>query len=118
MKNKGLALFWTDVLNLIAFGGLLMTGVIIKWVLPHGGEGGGRGMGRSRAVDAWFGLSRHEWGDIHFWIAVACVGLVILHLALHTNWIVNATSKYLFGWSAKRERLVPVTPSARTQADP
>lgn len=104
MKNKGLALFWTDVLNLLIFVGVLLTGVIMRWVVPHGGQGAERGMGRS--VDGWIGLTRHQWGDIHFWLAVAGVVLVIFHLALHTGWIVNATQKYLFRWKAPHSRAV------------
>lgn len=96
MKNKGAMLFWTDVLNLVAFGGLLATGAILKWVVPHGGQGMGGGRGRGMA-SAWLGLSRHEWGEGHFWISIACVVLVAIHLLLHTGWIVSATRKYLLG---------------------
>jgi hypothetical protein len=96
MKNKGLVLFWTDVVNAIAFSGLLLTGAVLKWVVPHGGQGrgGGRGQGMNQA---WLGLTRHEWGDVHFWIAVAAVVFVIAHLALHMGWILGAIRKYLLG---------------------
>jgi hypothetical protein len=96
MKNKGLFLFWTDVANLFAFGAVLATGVILKWVVPHGGEGRGGGRGQGMSI-AWLGMNRHEWGDVHFWIAATGIALLILHLAMHTGWIISATRKYLLG---------------------
>lgn len=97
MKNKGLVLYWTDVANLLAFGAVLATGVVLKWIVPHGGEGRGGGRGQGM-LTAWLGLNRHEWGDIHFWIAAAGIALLILHLAMHTGWIVSATQKYVLGF--------------------
>jgi hypothetical protein len=33
-------------------------------------------------------MDRHEWGQIHFWIALALMGALALHLFLHWRWIV------------------------------
>jgi len=35
------------------------------------------------------GLSRHEWGEIHFWVAVGLALVITIHLALHWKWIVS-----------------------------
>jgi hypothetical protein len=32
-------------------------------------------------------MNRHDWGDVHFWLAVAVGAVVLVHLALHWNWI-------------------------------
>jgi hypothetical protein len=116
MRLKGALIFWTDVVIALLMAGLVATGVIIKWVLPPGlGRGGGgghgpglgMGMGRGRGGPGWgigaggggggggggeqatslLDLTRHGWGDVHFWIAAALVGGVLLHLALHWGWI-------------------------------
>jgi len=54
---------------------------VVRYVLPPGS--GGRGGGGRRV----WGLSRHEWGDIHFYLAVAAVLLLVVHLALHWAWV-------------------------------
>ncbi len=93
MKNKGFLLFWVDLLSLVSLFGLLGTGSILEWILPHGGQGGRHGQ---RARDAlWLGISRHDWGEIHFWISVAFTSLILLHLLLHFGWIRSAVTKYL-----------------------
>ncbi len=36
---------------------------------------------------SWLGMTRHQWGDIHFWAAVVMLGQVLLHLLLHWKWL-------------------------------
>jgi hypothetical protein len=40
-----------------------------------------------------FGLGRHEWGDIHSWLSVVCIGLVVAHLVLHWKWLRTVAGK-------------------------
>ena len=94
MTRKGSLLFWTDLLNGVLFLSLIITGSILKWVLPPGSGGGGGGeyMGRGfrggRGPAATLAsLTRHEWGDVQFWIALSLVALILLHLALHWGWL-------------------------------
>ena len=66
----------------LAFAGFLLlitTGVLMRYVLPPGS---------GRRVAIW-GLDRHGWGDLHFWIAVAFLALLAFHLVLHWRWIVS-----------------------------
>lgn len=56
------------------------SGYLLAFRLPHGKSGHG--------LD-FFGLSRHEWGDIHFWAGSFFVGAVALHLALNRAWLVK-----------------------------
>lgn len=70
---------WIDTLAYTAFVVLAMTGIIMYFILP---PGSGKGM------TIW-NLDRHEWGDIHFWAAVAFFGLLVVHLALHWKWIIS-----------------------------
>jgi hypothetical protein len=35
-----------------------------------------------------WGMDRHQWGGLHFWIAAVFILLIIIHLYLHWRWIV------------------------------
>ncbi len=67
---------------------LLATGAILRFVLPPGSGGLGQGRRSREAVTLW-GWNRHEWGDIHFWIAVVLLVILLIHLVLHWRWIVH-----------------------------
>jgi hypothetical protein len=61
--------------GLFAF--LATTGVLIRWTLPPGS---------GRRTTVW-GLDRHDWGDLHFWVAAAFLGVLSLHLLLHWRFL-------------------------------
>ncbi|MEN6338391.1 MAG: DUF4405 domain-containing protein [Phycisphaerales bacterium] len=70
---------------------LAATGIILRWVLPPG-SGGGHGYGfrggrGPTEVTTLLGLGRHDWGDVHFVLAVLFILLILTHLALHWTWI-------------------------------
>ncbi len=71
--------FLIDALSFTAFIFLVTTGVLMRYILPPG---------TGRLVTIW-GLDRHEWGGIHFWISVAFFTLMALHLLQHWKWIIN-----------------------------
>jgi hypothetical protein len=85
MKRSTLNLI-VDGLALAGFIFLAATGLLMHFVLPPG-SGGGPG-GHRVAVTIW-GLSRHQWGEIHFWIAVSLLIVLSLHLFLHWRWVVS-----------------------------
>ena len=82
--------FWIDVVLLLSVLGLVLTGFLIYWLLPpgSGGRGGGGGL-------TLWGLSRHDYGDIHFYLALAMMVLALLHLLLHWKWVLG-TLKNIF----------------------
>jgi hypothetical protein len=45
-------------------------------------------------------MPRHEWGDIHFYLAVGFVALMVVHIILHWGWI-KCYFKSLFGFPKK-----------------
>lgn len=55
---------------------LLSTGFLIYFILPPG-QGG---------ASVW-GLTRHEWGDIHFILSLLFVATMVIHVILHWSWI-------------------------------
>jgi hypothetical protein len=50
---------------------------------PSGGFQGGR----NPAYEAVYLFSRETWVDIHMWSGVAMIAVVLLHVALHWNWV-------------------------------
>ncbi len=77
MKRQALN-FIIDSLALVGLVFLIATGLLQRYLLPPGS---------GHNLSIW-GLTRHEWGDIHFWIAVFIITVVTIHLALHWRWIV------------------------------
>lgn len=70
------------IIDLLAFAGfvfLTASGVLMRYILPPGS---------GHHTTLW-GLDRHEWGDIHFWISVAFLVALALHLLLHWRWILS-----------------------------
>ncbi|VFN08125.1 MAG: protein of unknown function (DUF4405) [Candidatus Kentron sp. G] len=65
----------------------------MRYFLPHG-------RGRSGAI--WT-LDRHQWGDLHFWIALVLLAILAFHLFLHWRWIVSMVAgapRKRSGWRA------------------
>ena len=36
-----------------------------------------------------WGMDRHEWGSIHFWVSLVFFSVLAFHLVLHWRWIVS-----------------------------
>jgi hypothetical protein len=71
--------FIIDAIGFAGFVFLTATGVLVRYVLPPGS---------GRHTTIW-GLDRHEWGAIHFWIAIVFLCVLAFHLFLHWRWIVR-----------------------------
>ncbi len=68
-----------DIVAFIGFVVLTTTGVLMRYVLPPG----------SGHYSTIWGLDRHEWGGIHFWISTIFFLILALHLLLHWRWIIS-----------------------------
>jgi hypothetical protein len=71
--------FLVDAVAFVLFALLTSTGVLVRYVLPPGS---------GRWSTLW-GMDRHEWGSVHFWMAVALLGTLALHLFFHWKWVVS-----------------------------
>lgn len=91
LLKSGSVLFWTDVCICLTMVAVALTGAILEWVLPHGG-GGMRRAGLQR----FLGLSRHDWGEVHFYLALTLVAGVTVHVLSHANWV----------WASLKKRLL------------
>jgi len=78
-----------------------ISGFVLWLAFPSGrGGGGGRGWGSGGGEElTYWAISRHTWIDIHDWVAVALVALVIIHVIMHWKWIVRMTKSLLRGVS-------------------
>jgi Domain of unknown function (DUF4405) len=70
--------FIIDSIALSAFVFLTTTGILMRYILPPG----------SGHFTTIWGLDRHQWGTIHFWLSIVLFGVLALHLILHWKWIV------------------------------
>lgn len=92
--------FVIDILMFMLLAALVGIGLLMKFVLIPGRE---RWAKYGRHVELYlFGMDRHDWGAIHFYLALILLGVLVLHLILHWTMIV-----------ALFQRLV-TTPKART----
>ena len=93
------------ILDLVSFSnllGLTITGLIMKYVLPPGTSGIGRtlhgGTGRNVQVKELWSMTRHELGNIHFYLAVLFIILMITHVILHWRWIKSYAKSAVSRW--------------------
>jgi len=91
MMSRSPLKFILDLVSVLNLSGLIFTGFIMKYVLPPGTGGLGRvlhgGSGRGIHIKELWSMTRHEWGSIHFYLAVVFVVLMIIHVILHWAWI-------------------------------
>ncbi len=75
--------FIVDALAFLFLVLLISSGLVMRFLLPPGG-----GEGEPARLALW-GMSRHAWGDGHFYLAMALMGVLALHLVLHWRWVVS-----------------------------
>ena len=73
------ALLW------LVFCAMAGTGLLLAFRLPPGSRGG-------QGLTA-MGWGRHDWGDLHTWLAYAFLALIAGHLALHWRWFWQVAAK-------------------------
>jgi hypothetical protein len=72
-----------DVAAAALFLALLATGFVLGFALPPG---------TNKSLSLW-GLSRHQFGNIHLGNSLAFLAIVLLHLSLHWSWVVSVAGK-------------------------
>ncbi|MHC4622631.1 MAG: DUF4405 domain-containing protein [Planctomycetota bacterium] len=90
--------FFVDLISFATLIGMVCTGLIMKYVLPPGtgacGTGFRGGRGQEQVRDLW-SMTRHEWGQVHFDLAVLFTILMVVHIILHWTWIKNYFKRLL-----------------------
>jgi hypothetical protein len=75
VKHQGSIIFWTDVAIFLLFTTLAVTGFLERW-------------------SSW------DVADLHFWLSIPLILLIVFHLALHWRWIRTNIGRRLPGRSA------------------
>ena len=91
--------FIVDLVSLLAMVGMIATGLLLKYVLPPGSGHAGKVV---------WGLGRHDWGDVHFYLSVAILGLMLVHVALHWAWVCTMTRKLFTAGRPEEKKLSTV----------
>ena len=81
---------WKYLIDSLLFVDICSIGVIgllLAFVIPTG-----QGPDASKY---FMGLHRHEWGDIHLYLSLFMLALLILHVWLNWTWVVHSTKSYV-----------------------
>ncbi|MCC6682581.1 MAG: DUF4405 domain-containing protein [Phycisphaeraceae bacterium] len=87
------------VLNLLLYLSLcfmLGTGLLMWLRLPHG-LGRASGGRHGEPLAQVFGLTRHEWGDLHLYVALGFCSVMLVHLVINWAWLTRIAG-YRRGW--------------------
>ena len=81
-----------DTLLFLCIVGIALIGFLMGFILPKGPQA-------PESAKYFLGLHRHQWGNIHFYLSIAFVIFVIIHLVLSWSWI-KRKARQLFkkGW--------------------
>jgi hypothetical protein len=88
--------FIASIALFILFAVDCFSGFVIWLILPRGSldyynmlSGAGR---------TYWGLQRNIWLDIHVWVSVFIVGIIIIHIILNWRWVVGLSKRILKGF--------------------
>lgn len=109
MMSRSTLNFILDMVSFLDLLGLAITGYVMRYTLPPGTGGMGRslngGAGRGVQIEELWSMTRHEWGSIHFYLAMVFVVLMAIHIILHWSWIKRYVKMLLFdGRSATKTK--------------
>jgi hypothetical protein len=68
-----------DIIAFIAFLFLTSSGILLRYLLPAGS---------GRWSEVW-GMTRHEWGELHFWVSVFFFAVLAFHLLQHWRFVLG-----------------------------
>jgi hypothetical protein len=85
MKRSTLK-YLIDVLLFVDISSIAVIGLLLGFVIPKG-----RQFGQEKF---FLGLHRHEWGDIHLYLSLFLLLLLVLHIWLNWSYVVQSTKRY------------------------
>jgi hypothetical protein len=65
---------------------IAFLGLLLAFVIPKGNV--------HSSQKYFLGLHRHDWGDIHLYLSLCLVVLLIFHIWFNWTWIVQSTKRY------------------------
>jgi len=79
--------FIIDALMFLCLMAMAGLGFLMRYTLPSGRDAWAK-YGRNLAF-SWLGWDRHDWGDLHLYLAFTLLALLVLHLILHWQQILG-----------------------------
>jgi len=64
----------------------VFIGILLGFVIPRGDRAG-------YEAKLFWGLHRHDWGDVHLVLGLALLALIIIHVWLHWSWVCASTRR-------------------------
>jgi len=95
MSGRNKVYLALDIVIALAFVLALLTGLV--WLIPRLSDGQNGQM-------VVLGLASRTWRDLHTWFSLVMIAGVLVHVALHWNWIVQMTKRLRQG-KARKARL-------------
>ena len=89
-----------DALMFLCMAALAGIGFLMKYVLLPGREA--QVQYGTKVHLSLLGLERHEWGTVHLVIALVLVGLLLLHIVLNWNQVVNMYRRLIGGQALRK----------------
>jgi hypothetical protein len=84
--TRNRAHLWVNVATVLVVSALASSGFLLAWRLPPGS-----------GSNSMLGLSRHEWGDLHFYLSLGFLFLMVVHLLLNWKWVTVTLSGLFSG---------------------
>jgi Domain of unknown function (DUF4405) len=85
--------FLIDALMFLCVMALAGLGLLMKYIMPPGRELWVK-YGSNPEL-SWLGWDRHDWGDIHLYLAIAFLILLLFHIILHWNQILGLFHRWV-----------------------
>lgn len=86
--------YFVDTLLFLCIVGIAMIGILLGLFIPKGPKA-------AESAKYFWGLHRHQWGNIHFYLSIAFIILVIIHIVLSWSWIKGKTRQtFKKAWKA------------------
>jgi hypothetical protein len=95
--RKVLELYGAVVVLFVLFVFDCLSGLVLWLVLPRGARDYNLMINDSGRT--FLGLQRIVWLDLHAWVAVTIVAIILIHLILNWDWVVLLTKKLFRGSS-------------------
>jgi hypothetical protein len=91
--NKGKLNFVIDASMFLCLMSMAGLGFLMNYILPPGRKVWQK-YGRNLDL-TWLGWDRHDWGEIHLYLAFTLLGLLALHIILHWSLIVGLCARLI-----------------------
>jgi hypothetical protein len=85
--------FIIDATMFLCLSAMVGLGLLMEYIMPPG-ERLWEIYGSNPYI-TWLGWDRHDWGDIHFYLALTFLTLLVLHIILHWSQILGLFHRWV-----------------------